>query len=337
MPVGIGSKSFIQYGVEATYGTPVASKGYRLELISANIDPVIGSIPSASLYSGQSRRSIVQGGLYYQGKIVMEGRYYGMGRLLRGLFGSVATAGGPTYTHTYTESATPPSLTIELSEGDMPSTKVKQAVGCIVTDLTLDCTAGQSEAAQVRVEFGIVAKTVNLNVTPTSLSGTLVVPSTAQSNPWVFHQSTSTTNDGSGETQANQRTRSVKLTMSNPYALDRFFFGSLTPDQPIRSDFMTVQWEFTSDFIGTAALTAVPAWTTTSPSLQMTSGTDIVHFRSLEAKITNYGNPVEGYGPMLMNITHEAFRSGSNGDSSALYCRITNGDDAATNGDTGSP
>jgi len=328
MAVAIGNKSFVQFGVEGTYGTNAPCTGYRMEIISANIDPVIGTIPSASLYQGASRRAINQGGLFYQGKIVMEGRYYGIGRLLRAAFGAVATSGS--FTHTYTEATAPPSLTIELGEGDIPAGTVKRALGCVVTDFSVSCTAGQNEDAQATVEIGIAAKTVSLGATPVALS----YPSAAQSNPWLFHQSTSVTNDGSGDTQANQRVHEVKLTVTNPYALDRFYFGSLTPDSPIRNDFLEAKWEFTSDYQTTAALTAVPAWTVTQPALKFQSGSDTVEFRSVEAHITNYGNPVEGYGPMVMKITHEAYRSGTNSDSSAVKCILVNTDSAATNGDT---
>lgn len=325
MAVGLGNKSYLQMGVETTYGTAVAAAA-KVEIISANIDPVVGTIPDPSLYSGQSRRGFYQGGLFYQGKILIRSNYGGgatgcLGRLIKAAMGTVATTGAGPFVHTYKEAAQPPSLTLELGEGDIPAGTVKRAIGCIVTGMTVRATAGQGEDAMVQFEFPIVAKTVTLGFTPTAA---LAFPTIS---PMLFHQSGVITDDGSGDTQANQRVRSFEMTLTNNYALDRFYFGSLTPDQPIRNDFLSARWAFTSEFQGTPAIARAIAFTTTAPKVKFTSGADIFELRSNSAKIVEYGNPVEGYGAVLMKITHEAFQDAT--DLSALVAVLTNGNTGA--------
>lgn len=318
---GLGNKSYLQLGVESAYATAVAAAA-KMEIISANIDPVVGTIPDPSLYNAQSRRGLYQGGLFYRGSIVARGNYGGgatggLGRLIKAAMGTVTTTGAGPFTHTYKEAATPPSLTLELIEGDVPANQCKRAIGTIVTDMTIRATAGQGEDAMLQFEFGIVAKSVTLGFTPTAALGLSTL------SPMLYHQSGSVTDDGSGDTQANQRVRQIEMKLTNNYALDRFYFGSLNPDQPLRNDFLSAQWKFTSEFAATGAITRANAFTTTSPKLKVVSGADSFEIRSNSAKITEYGNPVEGYGAILMNITHEAFNDPT--DLSALVAVLING------------
>lgn len=313
---GLGHKSYLQIGTESTYGTAVAATGLKLEVIQANIDPVVGVIQDPSLYSAQSRRALYQGGLFYRGRIVVRGNYEGMGRLLKSAFGSVATTGAGPYTHTFKEAASPTSLTLELIEGDIPASQCKRVIGALVTDMAVRVTAGQGLDAMLQAEFGIIAKTVTTGFTPTAA---LSFPSI---KPVLFHQSNATTNDGSGDTQANQRTRSIELTLANAYAEDRFYLGSVNPDQPVRNDFLTARWRITSEFNTKTALDRAIAFTSTAPTMKFVSGADTIEFRSNSAKIVEYGNPIEAYGIILMNITHEAFYDAT--DLSALVCVMVN-------------
>lgn len=318
---GLGHRAYIQIGVESVYASPVAAAA-KLEVISASMEEVIGMIPDPSLYNAQSRRGLYQGGLYFKGEIVVRGNYGGgtnggLGRLIKSAMGQVATSGAGPFTHTYKEAAVQPSLTLQLSEGDIPSTKVRRAVGAIITGMTVSGTAGEGEEAMLQFKFPYVARTSDLNFTPTPGLNFATV------SPMLFHQSDTTTNDGSGDTQANQRIRSFEMTLVNNLALDRFYFGSINPDQPLRNDFLTARWRFTSEFNDINAATRAVAFTTTSPKVKVVSGPDSFELRSNSAKIAEKPNPVEDYGIVLMNLTHEAFNDP--GDASALVAILVNG------------
>lgn len=330
MAVGQGNKSFITIGIETAFadGTsrpPTGAGSYKLEIISGNLDPNIGTIPSRSLYSGVARRGFYQGGLGYAGRFLIEGRYQGIGRLLYSAYGSVATTGpvSSVYTHTYKEAPNPPSLVIELSEGDMPAGRVKRIIGAYVTDFVLRGVAGQGDDALLTCEFGILAKDVQLDQTPTSVSAF------APLVPWLFHESTSATLDGSTETQANQVMHELTMTLANKYE-ERYKFGSLSPAQPIRNDYIDANWQITSDFIGILAAQNARSFATVAPKLVLAHVNDSVEFRSQGCKPREYGNPVEGYGPLLMNMTFDAFND-TTGDNSSMVCVLKNLDTAAIN------
>lgn len=317
---GQGLKSFLQFGVEAVYGTPVAAAA-KMEIISANADPNIGRISDRSLYNAASRRGFYQGGLFHEGEILVRGTYGGgaaggLGRLIKAAQGAVATTGAGPFTHTYKEATSPPSLTLELGEGDVPTTKVKRVIGSVLTGMTVRATAGQGDDGMAEFVFPYAAKTITTNFTPTP-----ALNFTANS-PILFHQSNTTTDDGSGDTQVNQRVRSFEMVLTNPYALDRFYLGSLTPDVPLRSDFLSARWRFQSEFADINAITRATAFTTTSPKVKFVSGPDSFELRSNSAKIVEYGNPIEGYGVLTMNIVHEAFQD--TGDASALVAILVN-------------
>jgi hypothetical protein len=324
---GLGNKAILRVGVEATYATPVTVAA-SLEVIRANIDPNIGTIPDPSLYSGVSRRAFFQGGLFHQGKVLIRPNYGAtngtFGRLLKAAFGAVTEAGASApFTHTYKEATTPPSLTLELSEGDVPTGKVKQASGAIITDMTMRGTAGQGEGAMIEAEFGVFAKTIATNFSPSA------TPGLSDLSPLLFHQSTTVTDDGSGDTQANQRMRSFEVTLQNNYDLGRWYFGSINPDQPVRNDFLSVRWRIVSEFANINAIGRATAFTTTSPTVKVSAGANAnFEIHSKSAKLTEYSNPVEGYGVVLMNMTHEAFLDPT--DQSALVAILINANSATT-------
>lgn len=324
---GLGNKSFVQYGIQAAYGTAVAAQA-KGEIISASIDPVVGMIPDPSLYSGVSRRGVYQGGLYHQGRLLMRANYGGtaggMGRLLRAAFGAVVTTGAGPFLHTYKEAATPPALTIEIIDGDVVSGQCIRCIDSLITEMTIRGTAGQGEDAMLQFEFGFVCKTVTPAFTLTPALAYPVI------SPMLFHQSvtSSGTDDGSNDALALQRIRSFEMTLTNNYALDRFYFGSITPDTPLRNDFISARWRFTSEFVSYAAYNRATAFSTSSPRLKVVSGADSFELRSASAKLVEYGHPIEGYGVIVANLTHEAFQDPT--DVSALVGVLTNGLAGAT-------
>lgn len=177
---GLGHKSFMQFRREDTYGTaPTLGATNRLEIISQNIQPVVGVIRDPSLNNQPSRRALYKGGYLYRGTIVTRLNYVGMlplidavmGTATYGVAGSASTGPVSTiYTHVFKEGSLVNSYTIELGEGDIPTGKVQQLKGAKVTGVTIRFTAGNSEAAMLQAEWSILAQDKVSNVTPTAIS-----------------------------------------------------------------------------------------------------------------------------------------------------------------------
>src|SRR3990172_809097 len=157
MAISEGRKSYIQFGLEATWGTGVAATN-RLEVISMDLAPDQGTILDPSLNNSVGRRGVFQGGRVIRGTILVRCNYQGMLKLMKALF-------GVTWTPTLVEAATSwdhiihdqlaqlgvHSLTIELIEGDIDVGKCQRLTGAVITALTLRIVAGQGQDAMMQV------------------------------------------------------------------------------------------------------------------------------------------------------------------------------------------
>src|SRR6267142_1829412 len=194
---GFGNKSYIQFAAESGYAVGGATATDKLEVISMNVDPVIGVIPDPSLYNAQSRRALYQGGLYYKGQFLVRTNYEGLNELLRAVTGlySGGVVGGETvvFDHIFKEGQTLKTYRIQMVEGDVPTTKCQVLVGAKVTDLTIKGKAGTGADAMLTCQFNVVARDKLDNQ---SLVGSPAFPATL---PVIFHQSV-TLNDGMADT-----------------------------------------------------------------------------------------------------------------------------------------
>jgi len=188
---GLGSLSYIQIVPEAAYGygTPAATQ--KLEIVSANISPVIGVIQDPSLYNAQSRRGIFQGGQLWRGSFTFRMNYAGLLEFLRGSFGTYTspTVEAGVLDHTFKEGSTLKTYRIEMIEGNVSNTKCQTLVGAKFTGITVKGTAGTGNDAMIMLEVTVIAKDKLVDQTPT---GALSFPSVL---PVLFHQNI-TTSDG---------------------------------------------------------------------------------------------------------------------------------------------
>src|SRR5689334_20580233 len=76
-PPGQGRKSYLQWGIETTWGTAVAATN-KLEIISESVTAEQDEIPDPSLYNGRSPRATYQGRRFGRGDIVVRGNYEGI-------------------------------------------------------------------------------------------------------------------------------------------------------------------------------------------------------------------------------------------------------------------
>lgn len=303
-----GHKSYMQFGREAAYGTGVAAT-HRLGFVSSSVEPVLGFVRDNTLNDAVVRSAIYPVGQFARGQIEMVLDYAGLLLLFDGVFGTgtfgstggTTTGAGP-YTHVFTEKSLLNSYTIELIEGNVPANKCQRLIGAKIVGMTVRGEAGQGDNALVRVIWDIIAKEKQTDQTPT---GALTAVSRTSV---LFHQAT-TVDDGTADSSADVRLRSFELALVSPVAEDRFYFGSTTIDEPLRSDFVAPTLRLVKEFQTKTLIDAFKAGTSGSPQLVFTSGTNVITIEMGTAKATAYTHPVSGYGIVTQEVTWEGLQT----------------------------
>lgn len=129
------------------------------------------------------------------------------------------------------------------------------------------------------------------------------------------------------------RMRNFECSIQNNVTEDRFYLGSANIDQPLRGDFIAASMRLGFEFNTVAVLTAAAAFTTGSPELRFSDGAAtpaVFRFRMSEAVLTDYSNPVAGYGVLLASASWEGFRTSTNNDTSAAYVELVNANAGST-------
>ena len=327
MAIGQGFKSYIQFGLESTYGTAVAATD-RLEIISMDVGPDQSVILDPSLNNSVGRRGLFQGALVYRGTIVMRCNYQGLLKLWKAMW-------GVTWTPTLVEAATSwdhivhdalaqlavRSLTIEMIEGDILTGKAQRLVGAIIQALTVRGTAGTGQDAMVTAELEIIAKDKTTNFTPTaSLSAPTVLP--------VLMQHLTLVDDGVQTSGVNLR--SFELRYEAPVDDARIYAGSINPAEPIRNDFVKATYRFSQDLQTDDVLEALQAFTNATPQIRFRGnalGANFyeLEFKSEKAQVIRASHPVAGYGRVFLESTVESYHDATLG---TLYSRWRNGQSA---------
>lgn len=298
-----GHKSYMQFGREATYGTAVPAT-HRLGFVNSNVEPEIGIVRDNTLNDAVVRSSIYPVGELARGTIEMVLDYAGLLLLFDGVMGTGtfganggSTTGAGPYTHVFKEKSFLNSYTIEIVEGNIPSAKCQRLIGAKIVGMTIRGEAGQGDGALIRVVWDILAKQKQTDQTPTAAL-TAVARSSA-----LFHHAT--VDDGTADAAADVRLRSFEIRLQSPVADDRFYFGSTTIDEPLRSDFVAPTMRFTKEFQTKTLIDAYKAGTTGTPEISFASGADSVSFAFGTAKATAYAHPVSGYGIITQDVTWE--------------------------------
>jgi len=322
MATGVGYKSYMQFVEETVYGTGVAA-AFRYELISANVQPQMGTIPDPSLNNARSRRALYQGGLFYRGTILLRLNFDGLMKLFKIAHNNITTTvveAAVSSDHICREGTlSPGSLTVELVEGDIPVGKAQRLLGLKILGYTVRGTAGLGADAMLQVELEVIAKdkVTNFTVTPA-----LTPPGV---NPVLFHHGLTIDN---GTATAGIRVRSFEVSFATPLTDDRFYLGSKNIDEPLPNDFLRPTWRITEEFQDVNALAALQAATVGTPQLIFRGGALGANFyefemRSNKTLFTEHSTPVEGYGIILMTTAQEAYNDPT--DAAALLVRFRNG------------
>lgn len=190
-----GFGAYAKFGIETTYATPVSATrafGQGLEFsINAknNLQRVYGlgsrnaSTVATTKFDGSASADFV----------LASGNFWRM------VFGSVADSGAGPYTHTYSESNTIPSMTIEAGV-DLDTDAVRTLAGCIVNSATISAAVG--ELVKVKLDM------MYANEALTTTYGSVVAES---EEPFQYAQGT--VELPSGTTIAN--VQSFELTITN--------------------------------------------------------------------------------------------------------------------------
>jgi hypothetical protein len=308
---GLGFKSYAQIGKETVYGTGV-NAAKKFEIISFNVQPVIGVIQDNSLNNAPSRRGIYEGGKIYRGSFVTRLNYEGLEELFRAVMGGAGYTFGSS-THTYIEAADLFFYTMEVVIGDVPTAKCFDLYGVKFTGVTIRGTAGQGADAMVTAEWSIIAKDMVSDQTPTSLGAFPAV------YPVIYHSwasGSAVVDDGTADAAGSVRVRSFEVTIENPHADDRFYVSSMNIDEPLRNDFLSVKWRLTQEFTTKTQFDLARTWAAAasepSPRLKFISQGGTARTFDIESRatqITEFSAPVEGYGVVMSTVTYEAFYS----------------------------
>jgi tail tube protein len=327
MPIGEGRKSYIQFGLESTWGTGVAATN-RLEVISMDVAPDQGIILDPSLNNSVGRRGLFQGGRVYRGTFLVRLTYQGMLKLFKALFGVTWTPtvveGAVSWDHIIHDQLaqlTVHSLTIEMIEGDIGTGLCQRLLGTVITSLTVRAVAGQGQDAMLQAEFEVLAKEKETGATPT---GALSFPSIL---PALYHHAL-TIDDGVNVSGNN--VRSIEVRYEAPHAADRFYLGTVNPAEFIRDDFVKATYKFSQDFQNITALANLKSFANASPQLIFRGGALGANFYEFEMKsdkavVARQSTPVAGYGVITMETTIEAYHDATLG---TFYCRFRNGESA---------
>lgn len=211
MATGFGHVGWIGFGVESTYGTPVASSKYT-ELMSENFKFTQGQIPKPSLRRitqkhSVSRKKEVTGGFEAQFS------YDGLELLLKHALGGNSTSGGgDPYTHTMSlATALPTGLTFNVNRdaAAVGSTSAFQYHGCNINKLTFK----QELEDFLIVGFDVVGEDQGLIAIETPTYPTFIGAD--------WEQLVVTINSVAVNPE------SVEITLDNSLATDRYKLGSL--------------------------------------------------------------------------------------------------------------
>jgi hypothetical protein len=249
---GLGYKSSITLAREVTYNTYVSAAEAKMELLGFSVNANLSTIDDPSMTATQlSRRFIGQGGQFVTGTFRVRVNYEGHDILWNLLFGTAARVqvGAETAydsTHKESSTATLKSWSMGVSWGDVPTSLVNRFTGCFMTGFRLSGAAGGGEAGMLILEVDFVA-------------AAMVESSAAQSggtfpSPYgiIYHQLLRTAGnfkDGSGAaSESDIMLKSFNLAVTVPHDSERFYFGSVNAEAPIRNGPLDCTLEFEEEW-----------------------------------------------------------------------------------------
>jgi len=233
----IGAFSYIQYGIEdSAYGTEAGTRDSAFgHDISITIDRRNNMIESRGL-GDRNVQALIAG--QFEGMATVEG-IMGTTHWLATFWGASSTVTGTPDTHTYAESDTLPSITIENGVDLGTTDSVTKLLGCKLNEVALTCAI--NEPIRFRATFFYKTETEG-----TSLDST---PATDADEPFNFAQASVELPDGT----TLERVQRLELTLTNnlirSFGLGSRFLSKLIPGNRSYKFTMDTTFEAASDLL----------------------------------------------------------------------------------------
>lgn len=321
---GLGINSWCSVKKEVTYGTNPGSPTSFLKLIdeSLNCDLSFQQLPAAS----QTDVRMYKGNKRVQGDLQPEFHYEDAGLILQAGLGGVTTT-GPTDTaafdHKFTFEDTLPSLSIQVSKGNIPSDKVFLYTGCKVDQLRLEWTGEDV----LRLRASLVCQNEAPN---TAKEGTV---SYATLPVYNYHLDTTfTTLCG----VSMPRVKSGSIIVNNALSKERFFVGNELIEEPCRDGKRIVEGTLLLEFEDLSAYTAYTTPTQGSLALKWDSNIIIPDCASTTYKIqiALAGVYIKGETPKVTSAgiieLPLSFQMSTTPGAGTCYINLTNGETTIT-------
>lgn len=320
MGLGLGIKSWVQFGREATWATAVAAT-HRLGFTNCTIEAKPQIARSANMPAGNT--TIAQGqpwmrdpvnagiivvGEYAEGNLEMPLDYDGllqffdlmMGTSAFGTYGASVSGAGP-YTHTFQpEQELLNSMTLQIYEGGINAANVAQCLGMKGASMTITGKAAPGDAGILMLNMGLIGQQKKINQAPTAALACIPrVP--------ILFSHLNSFNDGTGSS-ATSILRGFEFSIKPELAAPEWQLGSAFIRQPVRKGLITTQLKLTREYANDDAIVAFKAGTiiTGNPTLLFSSGSKQFQIMFNYAKIVEAPQPRPGLsGIMLQDITYE--------------------------------
>jgi hypothetical protein len=331
---GTPGKTVVRIGREASYGVGGTTMTEKSEVISVDIAPQQNMFDDPSLYDAVSPRSILRASLFHRGTMRFRANYDGsiLPRLLYGVLGSSAKAGSAQYTYTLKEGATLPSHAIEVCQADVATGRYVVYNGLSVEQLTIRGSAGTGADGMLQVEANVHAKAALVDQV-----GVGTVSTFPTVNPIYFSQASDVDDGVAADVPAKTdiRLKSFELSIRNSLDTERFFFGSASPDQPLRNGLYEVTLQLEEEFKTQAAFNAALAASEPISTGGRSAGLKFegatigaskytLSFYMKSAKIDDYRLTIDGYGIPRCSLRWKGYYNAS--DLSALVATVINQD-----------
>jgi len=245
--------------------------------------------------------------------------YEGLNEIYRAAMGTYSSGTDtPAVTHAFTE-GDPRMLTAEIVKGEVTAAgKCFQLDGGKIRSLTFEWAAGG--VGFLDVDF--LGKDLIPDV---DITGALSFPAVLP----ILGKQAVTTDDGTLDSEANIRLRSIKVTHTIPLTEDRKYIGGANMDEPLPADFRTTVWELEQEFKTLSAYNAARDRTVGSLDVLFRHPTDLgsgkkreLRLRSTNAKC-EYSPPVSGYGVIVASSIWKAYYHATIGGSLRIDVKST--------------
>lgn len=211
----VGFKGYVQIGRENPYGTAVTTT-HRFGILGGSFESNSNPVQDAQMYGTPNAKAGVATVSTVTGTLEMYADYSLAALLLDGLMGTAtygsnggSTTGSNPYTHTWNDAKTLfNSFTIELFEGDVPTTKCALITGAKITGGTFSWSSGSGEANYGKLSLSFVAKRKQTNQSPSATLSARTI------DPILFRHLTTIT-DGSGDAAGDVKLESLEVRIAN--------------------------------------------------------------------------------------------------------------------------